>query len=185
MQKASGKKSGVFLLRQVRVGIIMPAEFKQLWVGLYRHRKRVKDILDVKKEKYCQARSGGKSQRQAYLEAYPSSKKWKPETIDSKACNLEKDTKVSARLRELAEENSKAAGLTRKKLLDKLEDIINTDDVAFKGNEVLKAIELYADMCGYRQPESEDKLDKIKNNIEHLTDIIARPATERKVEDFE
>ena len=39
MQKASGKKSGVFLLRQVRVGIIMPAEFKQLWVGLYRHRK--------------------------------------------------------------------------------------------------------------------------------------------------
>ena len=40
-------------------------------------------------------------------------------------------------------------------------------------------------MCGYRQPESEDKLDKIKNNIEHLTDIIARPATERKVEDFE
>lgn len=163
----------------------MPAMFKQLWAGLYRQGKRVTDILDVKKEKYCQARSGGKSQRQAYLDAYPSSKKWKPETVDSKACNLEKDVKVSARLKELAEENQKAAGLTRKKLLDKLEDIINTDEVTFKGNEVLKAIEIYADMCGYRQPETEDKLDKLKNNIERLTDIIARPATERKVEDFE
>ena len=163
----------------------MPAEFKQLWAGLYRHRKRVRDILDVKKEKYCQARSEGKSQRQAYLDAYPSSRKWKPETVDSKACNLEKDAKVSARLRELAEENQKAAGLTRKKLLDKLENIINTEDVTFKGNEVLKAIEIYADMCGYRQPESEDKLDKLKDNIKHLTDINAQPAKERKVEDFE
>lgn len=163
----------------------MPAGFKQLWAGLYRHRKRVRDILDVKKEKYCQARSEGKSQRQAYLDAYPSSRKWKPETVDSKACNLEKDSKVSARLRELAEENQKAAGLTRKKLLDKLENIINTEDVTFKGNEVLKAIEIYADMCGYRQPESEDKLDKLKDNIRHLTDIIAQPAKERKVEDFE
>ena len=111
---------------------------------------------DVKKEKYCQARAGGKTQRQAYLAAYPSSKKWKPETVDNKAYILEKDNEILARLKELAVENEKRAGMSRKKLLDKLENIINTDDVQFKGGEVLKAIELYADMCGYREAKTED-----------------------------
>ena len=111
---------------------------------------------DVKKEKYCQARAGGKTQRQAYLEAYPRSKRWKPETVDVNACKLEKDDKVLLRLKELAVENEKRAGMSRKKLLDKLENIINTDDVQFKGGEVLKAIELYADMCGYREEKTED-----------------------------
>ena len=116
----------------------------------------MKLLGDVKKEKYCQARAGGKTQRQAYLEAYPSSKKWKPETVDNKAYILEKDNEILARLKELAEENEKRAGMSRKKLLDKLEDIINTDYVQFKGGEVLKAIELYADMCGYREAKTED-----------------------------
>ena len=155
------------------------------WAFLNGIGKRVMDILDVKKEKYCQARAGGKSQRQAYLEAYPNSRKWKPETVDNKACNLEKTDEVLARLRELTVENEKTAGLTRKNLLDRLEEIIETDDVSFKGNEVIKAIEIYADMCGYRQQDNEDKLEKIKTNIDRLTEIIDSNVPERKLSDYE
>ena len=128
----------------------------------------MREILDVKKEKYCQERASGKTQRQAYLEAYPSSRKWKPETVDNKAYMLEKDGEILARLRELAKQNEKQAGMSRKKLLDKLEDIINTDYVQFKGGEVLKAIELYADMCGYKVPENGN--GELKRLIEGLKD---------------
>lgn len=128
----------------------------------------MREILDVKKEKYCQERASGKTQRQAYLEAYPSSRKWKPETVDNKAYMLEKDGEILARLRELAKQNEKQAGMSRKKLLDKLEDIINTEYVQFKGGEVLKAIELYADMCGYKVPENGN--GELKRLIEGLKD---------------
>lgn len=114
---------------------------------------------DVKKEKYCQERAAGKSQRKAYLEAFPNSRRWKPETVDVRACKLENDDKVMTRLKELAAENESKAGLTRKNLLDKLESIINTEEIQFKGNEVLKAIEIYASMCGYNEgrPDNEQQ----------------------------
>lgn len=115
---------------------------------------------DLKKEKYCQARASGKSQRQAYLLAYPGSKRWKPETVDNKACRLEKENEVLARLRKLSHEMGEDARLTRKNLLEKLEGIINTKDVIFKGNEIIKAIEIYSDMCGYREVKTGDKQQK-------------------------
>lgn len=123
---------------------------------------------DAKKEKYCQARAGGKTQRQAYLEAYPQSKRWKLKTVDNRAWELEQNREILGRLRELAEENKKRAGMSRKKLLDKLENIINTEYVQFKGGEVLKAIELYADMCGYKVPENGN--GELKRLIEGLKD---------------
>ena len=121
------------------------------------------DILDdVKKEKYCQLRAIGKSQRQAYLEAFPKSKRWKESTVDVRACELERDSKVMVRLKEIAVENERTAGMSRKNLLDKLENIINTEDVQFKSNDVMKAIELYIEMCGYKEMRDE-----------HLEDVSA------------
>lgn len=115
---------------------------------------------DAKKEKYCQLRAGGKSQRQAYLEAFPNSRRWKPQTVDVRACELEKDGKVLVRLRALEEDNEKKAGLSRKNLLDKLEAIINTEDVIFRGNDVMRAIELYASLCGYNEQKSDNAQEK-------------------------
>lgn len=120
-------------------------------------------MLDAKREQYCQLRASGKSQRQAYLEAFPASVKWKTTTVDTRASELEKESKVLVRLREIKNDNAKRAGLSRKKLLDKLEDIINTDDVVFKGNDVIKAIEIYADMCNYR-----DSGDEQNGQLERL-----------------
>ena len=46
----------------------------------------------------------GKSQRVAYREAYPSSRKWKDKNVDSRASNLLKNDKVLARYLELKDE---------------------------------------------------------------------------------
>lgn len=58
-------------------------------------------MLTVAREKFVAAIIEGKSQRQAYYEAYPKSRNWKPENVDSKASTLAKDAKVSARINEL------------------------------------------------------------------------------------
>lgn len=46
------------------------------------------------------------SQRKAYLDAYPEAKKWKPSTVDEKACRMAKEIKISARLQELRNEQN-------------------------------------------------------------------------------
>lgn len=124
-------------------------------------------MLEAKRERYCQLRASGKSQRQAYLEAFPSSRKWKPATVDNKAYALEKTNEILARLREINEDNAERAGLSRKNLLDRLEEIINSDDVMFRGNDVIKAIEIYADMCGYKVDKA-DENGQLENLIEGL-----------------
>ena len=113
-------------------------------------------LKNVREEKYCQLRACGKSQRQAYLEAFPSAKRWKNRTVDVRACELEHRSDIKVRLRELAEDNALAAGLSRKKLLDKLEEIINAKHVQFKSNDIIRAIELYAKICGYNNISDEN-----------------------------
>lgn len=124
-------------------------------------------MLEAKRERYCQLRASGKSQRQAYLAAFPSARKWKPETIDNKASALEKNDEILARLREIAEDNANRAGLSRKNLLDRLEEIINCEDVQFRGNDVIRAIEIYADMCGYKA-ENASEYGQIEQLIKGL-----------------
>ena len=40
-------------------------------------------------------------------------------------------------------------------------------------------------MCGYRQQDNEDKLEKIRTNIDRLTEIIDSNAPERNLTDYE
>lgn len=61
-------------------------------------------MLTQKQEKYVQELINGKSQRVAYREAYPSSRKWKDKNVDSRASNLLKNDKVLARYLELKDE---------------------------------------------------------------------------------
>lgn len=64
-------------------------------------------------ETYTQARAAGLSQRQAYIKAYPNSVKWKPESIDNKAYQLDKRDEVETRYQELKNAAADAAVLTR------------------------------------------------------------------------
>ncbi|WP_051221255.1 terminase small subunit [Eremococcus coleocola] len=70
-------------------------------------------MLTAKQEKFVQGLVSGLSQRQAYINAYPTSKDWKHETVDSKASNLLKHDKVLARYNELMDEFKERALFTR------------------------------------------------------------------------
>lgn len=60
-----------------------------------------RDMLTNKQERYVQELVKGKSQRDAYRIAYPSSVKWLDKNVDSKASNLLKVDKIRTRYEEL------------------------------------------------------------------------------------
>lgn len=70
-------------------------------------------IADAKKEKFAQLLTEGLSQRKAYLGAYPSAKKWKPETVDNRACQLAHDSEILDRCEELKNASASDAILSR------------------------------------------------------------------------
>lgn len=63
-----------------------------------------KNAVTDKQERFIRNQLNGMSQRQAYREAYPNSRKWKDKNVDSRASNLLKNDKVLARYLELKEE---------------------------------------------------------------------------------
>lgn len=85
--------------------------------------------LTAKQERYVQEIIKGKSQRQAYRIAYPSSRKWKDSTVDSKASNLLKNDKVKARYNELNGKAIDKAIITRKRIIEEITDVA-LDDIS-------------------------------------------------------
>jgi len=75
------------------------------------------DYLTQNQEKYVQELVKGKTQRQAYLVAYPNSRKWKDESVDNKASVLLSNAKVKARYNELMDKHKDKAIMTRDELL--------------------------------------------------------------------
>lgn len=80
-------------------------------------------MLTPKQEAYCLARTRGLSQRQAYREAYPTSRRWKESTVDTKAYELERNGEVLDRLNYLRQAAAKEARITRAQVIDRLADI--------------------------------------------------------------
>ena len=76
--------------------------------------------LTANQEKFTQEMIKGKSQREAYHIAYPNSKKWKEESVDSKASTLFANVKVQKRYRQLIEKHQEKALMTRGELLEGL-----------------------------------------------------------------
>lgn len=77
-------------------------------------------MLTSKQEKYVQGLVAGLSQRQAYREAYPNSIEWKDRTVDSRASELFKKSKVLGRYNELMEEHKTKALFTRQEAVSEL-----------------------------------------------------------------
>lgn len=80
-------------------------------------------MLTPKQEAYCLARCRGLTQRQAYREAYPASRKWHEGTVDSRASELEHDSEVLGRLSQLRESAAKEARITRAQVIERLADL--------------------------------------------------------------
>ncbi len=114
----------------------------------------MKEYTERQIEKYCQNRiTGTMTQRKAYLDAVPRSKKWKPETVDSKASLLERSEKVQARLaelkekvREIEEQQAGTACLTRVKKRQILAEIV--EDPHASAADRCRAIDLDNKMEG-------------------------------------
>ncbi len=64
--------------------------------------KREKRLTKAQ-EDFVQGIIQGLSQRQAYYKAYPNSKKWADNSVDSKACCLYNSDKIQKRLKEFNE----------------------------------------------------------------------------------
>lgn len=74
-------------------------------------------LANPRHETYCQKRVEGLTQRQAMLAAYPDRARWKPETVDNKACKLEATDEVKARIAALKRIAAERAITTRANVL--------------------------------------------------------------------
>lgn len=73
---------------------------------------------NTRHELYCQRRVEGMTQRQAMLSAWPDRTRWKSETVDKRACELEADGKVKGRIATLKRAAAEKATTTRAEVLE-------------------------------------------------------------------
>lgn len=120
-------------------------------------------LENAKQEKFSQCLFEGMSQRKSYLEAYPNSRKWKDSTVDSRASELAKTSKVLGRLRELQErsESQVIASVTRRKMI--LTEIL--EDEEERANDRIKAI----DSLNKMEMVGGENINVNKNPFEELT----------------
>jgi len=78
--------------------------------------------LTVKQERYVQGLFSGKSQRQAYKEAFETSK-MKDKTVDDKASLLYRKEEIRKRLQELQQEETNKSKWTRERLIAEFEEV--------------------------------------------------------------
>jgi len=120
--------------------------------------------LPPQQEAFVQAyRKNGRNQRQAYLEAYPKSRKWKSiEAVDVKASELLKNGKVLVRLKELdqVEGNVRDARFdfidtTLREFIEK--GMSGLSEVVIRPADIVSALGLLAKMHGVDSPRDEDE----------------------------
>lgn len=64
-------------------------------------------MLSPKQERFCQNLEVKRmTQRDAYIDAYPNAKEWKPSSIDEAACKLANSAKILPRREELRRDQS-------------------------------------------------------------------------------
>lgn len=98
-------------------------------------------------EKFVQGLIKGKSQRQAYRDAFPRSKRWKDETVDTHASRLRNQNgKVLARFKELTEKAADESVITSIERKQTLTKFIKDKDLS--PNDKMKAIDLLNKMDG-------------------------------------
>ncbi len=90
-----------------------------------------KNTLTKPQEIFIQELLKGNTQRQAYLKAYPSKKKWKEASIDTAASNLLKHNKVKTRyeqlLNNMREKEQEKTMWTREQSIETLRYVIDVN----------------------------------------------------------
>lgn len=136
--------------------------------------KKTPQGLTPKQEAFAQAIASGMEQSAAYRAAYTATK-MNDKTIHETASRLRKDSKVTARIKELKRQNENTAIWTRQDalemllrtatdaetavrepILDENKKLIGYRYNAGAGNVIVKAVEAAAKMCGYNEPDKVD-----------------------------
>lgn len=81
--------------------------------------------LTPKQEKFVELIMDGKNQYEAYIEAYPKSRKWQRNTVDSRASVLMKNKKISKRLEEYKQIKQKKIEWTRERALNEINYVLD------------------------------------------------------------
>lgn len=148
------------------------------------------DKLTPKQEMFVQGIFSGLSQRQAYREAFPNSKKWKDSAVDSNASILLQNTKVLQRYRELLKQFSNMSLWSREQAFNEYEWLKNKARTSIEdegvrqanSNAFLAALEGMNNMT-FRDLELVD--EKLKLEIEKLkTQIGEDNEQDDKLRDF-
>lgn len=121
-------------------------------------------LQNPKHEAFIQAIMQGKSQRQAYIIAYPNAAKWKPESVDAKASLLFNDDKVQIRYNELQKIALSKAIMSREERMLTLSDIALDPTMPPKSR--MQAIDILNKMDG-------DYVKKVEATITRPVDTVA------------
>jgi hypothetical protein len=115
----------------------------------------MKDTLTPKQEAYCQARFKGLSQRDAYKEAYETAGMLE-KTVDERACRLEKECKISARLKDLQNAVADKNIWAKEDMIRTLKGICDESKCSSLTRAVaVQAIKAAAEILGYKTEKHE------------------------------
>ena len=126
------KPGGPFPMRHPREDASMDTKEKDIPLANPRH------------EEYCRRRVEGMTQRQAMLAAYPDRSRWKPETVDNKACKLEAEHEVKARIAALKRLAAEKATTTRAEVLAGMSETFQAGIERVRGAEDGKPLDYTA-----------------------------------------
>ena len=97
------------------------------------------DKLTPKQELFVQGIISGLSQRQAYRQAFSTSKKWKDSTVDVKASELLQNGKVLVRYRELLKQFSNMSLWSREQAFNEYEWLKNKARASIENDGIKQA----------------------------------------------
>ena len=119
--------------------------------------KKKRDI-EPEEERFLRGLMEGKSQREAYKEAYPHRSHWKPKTIDTKASELFNRGEIKGRYEEMKQEARDAGAITTTRIVNRLRDFVDAplDLEKLRPADQLKAMEMMCRLLGLYPPPYDD-----------------------------
>lgn len=129
--------------------------------------------LNARQEQFVQELAKGTTQRQAYLLAYPNSKKWKLETVDSKASILANNGKFLERLEEIRREIERRNSVSREAVIEQLKTLGFADikPREVRASDKIKALEVMVRILGY---EKQTPQDTTVEDLSAVVDLIEK-----------
>lgn len=121
--------------------------------------------LSPQREKYAQLLAQGCTQSDAYRQAYPASKSWKPDSVHQKASKLAADPGVAARVDELRRQVVPKLAMTMESHMEELERLKGLALQAGKFEAAIKAEELRGKVKGLYVQRTEDVTDPMKKAL--------------------